>query len=206
MRAKRYIFISLSAAVLSVLFLISGCLLTVGAPLARKVEPGKWTLEASAGSTQPSGTETVPGIHAYLYAGRALGKHFEIGLLPYYYKVNTSGILKSIEAGVIAVPLKWDPFNYDFPFHLTVYAAPSLFMGDINGFILYEGIGLSYDLPIPLELYASYSIPYYAFPFFTGNIGFRYKLNPNLALGANFMVAMPLTYGVNITLSTILGK
>ena len=96
MRAKKYIFISLSAAVLSVLFLISGCLLTVGAPLARKVEPGKWTIEASAG---PIINET-PGASAYLYAGRALGRHFEIGLLPYYYKVNTSGILKDIEAEI----------------------------------------------------------------------------------------------------------
>lgn len=210
METKKYIFISLSVVILSVLFLISGCLLTVGAPLARKVEPGKWTIEGSAGPTGLSDSDMAPGISTYLYTGRALGKHFEIGLLPYYYKVNTSGILGgengSIEVGVIAAPLKWDPFSYDFPFHLTLYAAPSLFMGDINGFLLYEGIGLSYDFSFPLELYASYSIPYYAFPFFTGNIGFRYKINPRLALGANLMIAMPLTTGLNITLSTILGK
>jgi len=185
---------------------LSSCLLTVGAPLARKVEPGKWTVEGSAGLMAPYEAGQNPSIHAYLYVGRALGKHFEIGLLPYYYKVNSSGVIDVLEAGVIALPFKWDPFNYSSPFHLTIFAVPSLFMGDLHGFLLYEGIGLSYDFDFPLQLYASYSIPYYGFQLFTGNLGLRYKLNSNLTLGGNFMFSSLLGYGLNLTLSTALGK
>ena len=203
---RKFHFAFIFITIFTVLISLSGCLLTTGAPLARRVEPGKWTVEGSAGPTGFSDTGQITGITSYLYTGRALGKHFEIGILPYYYNITTGGIVENIESEVIALPLKWDPFSYNYPFHLTIYAAPSIFLGDIKGFLIYEGIGFSYNFSFPLELFASYSIPYYGFTLFTGNIGFRYKIMPSLALGANFMFASTLAAGLNITLTTILGK
>ena len=192
-------------AILVILFsvlILSGCLLTVGSPLAKKIEPGKWSIEGSAGMLGSPDNGNYLGIHGYVYAGHSLGRNFELGFLYYYYKVNNGGMVGEIKANVVALPLKWDPFNYSSPFHLVLFAAPSLFFDDLNGFLLYEGIGLSYDFSFPLELYASYSIPYYGIQLFTGNIGFRYKLFDNFYIGSNFMLTMPLAVGVNFMLGS----
>ncbi|GEM_PF-6479856 len=202
MKLYRYLFLFVAGSFL----VLSGCLLTVGAPLARKVEPGKLIVEGSGGPLVASNTSGNIGFSSYLYAGKNLGKHFEIGILPYFYHTFLGGLVGEVQAGVIAVPLKWDPFNYSWPFHLTIYAAPSLFMGDIDGTLLYEGIGLSYDFPFPLQLYASYSIPYYAFNWFTANIGFRYRFSERLYIGANAMISMLTGYGLNLTIGTEFGK
>ena len=200
MKPYRYLFLFVAGSFI----VLSGCLLTVGAPLARKVEPGKVIVEGAGGPLATSSTSGSMGFSSYLYAGKNLGKHFEIGLLPYIYRTFVGGS-GEVLAGVIAVPLKWDPFNYSLPFHLTVFAAPSFFMGDINGPLVYEGIGLSYDFHFPLQLYASYAIPYYAFNWFTGNIGFRYRISERLYIGADAMISMFTGYGLNLTVGTECG-
>ena len=49
----------------AILLTLAGCLLTMGAPLMRRVEPGKWTLEAGGGLTTTGGV-------GHAYVGHAL--------------------------------------------------------------------------------------------------------------------------------------
>ncbi len=178
--------------------------MTVGAPLVKRIKPNTWTFEGAFSIMNPLG-ESKAGNSGYLYTGHTLGKHFEIGLLPFFYSINTSGALTNITSAALAIPVKWDPFQYSSPFHLTLYAAPCWYTGDINGPLLYEGVGISYYLPFPLEIYASYSIPYYAFQLFTLSAGTRYYITPQLALGTNFTLIEPLAYGFTVSITTVLG-
>ncbi len=194
----------LSLHVIVSVLLLSGCLMTIGAPLAKRIKPNSWTFEGAFSIMNPF-EQTPPGSAAYFYAGHSLGKHFEIGVLPFFYFTNTTGILSNITSSAIALPIKWDPFDYESPFHLSLYAAPCWYTGDIEGFLLYEGLGLSYYFPFPLEIYASYSIPYYGFQLFTLSVGSRYYITPHLAVGTNFTLVEPLAYGFTLSLTTMLG-
>jgi len=172
----------------AVLISFSGCLLTMGAPLARRVEPGKWALEGGAGLID-IGSAGTAGIAAYLYTGRALGNHFEIGILPYYYGnevITDSSSNNSFNAAAIYVPLKWDPFNYDFPFHLTFNAGPALFLGSVEGTSVVLGLGLSYNLFDSLEIYSSLSSTQMV-QLFTASLGMRYAVSRKLQAGALLM-------------------
>ncbi len=202
MRKVRLILI-LTIAV-GVTLVLSGCLMTIGAPLVKRIKPNTWTFEGALSIMNPF-EQTAPGTAGYIYAGHTLGKHFEVGLLPFFYSANTEGILSNITASAVSLPVKWDPFDYKSPFHFILYAAPCWYTGDINGLLLYEGLGISYYFPFPLEFYISYSIPYYGFQLFTLSIGSRYYITPNLALGTNFTLIEPLAYGFTISLTTLLG-
>lgn len=194
-----FILIILSAVLVS----LSGCLLTMGAPLARKVEPGKWTIEGGAGViTGPkiASSGSTVGIAAYLYASRALGRHFEIGVLPYYY-----GYVP-LNVGAVYVPVKWDPFNYDFPFHLTLNAGPLLFVGTTSGPTIAAGLGLSYYFLDSFELYASLSSTTAMVQAFTSSLGTRYAINKRLQVGAFLMFNFPDLAAAEITIGTKLGK
>jgi hypothetical protein len=131
----------------AIVFLLSGCLLTLGAPLTRKIEPDAWTLEAAGGVSQfGSGNAAGSG---YLYAAKALGENWEIGLLPYVYTAGSATAL------VLTVPVRWDPFPHDWAFHLVPFAGPSVFSLDITGIGLTTGLGLSWTPVEWLEIYAA---------------------------------------------------
>ena len=201
----RFTLIILSAATL----FLSGCLLAMGTPLARRVEPGNWNIEGGAGITGTTDTSseiTAGGIAAYLYAGRALGKHFEIGVPPYYYGfVIGSTSYNPSNVAAIYVPLKWDPFNYDFPFHLTLNAGPVLFAGDVSGPSIVGGLGLSYYFSNSFEFYASLSATQMV-QLFTASLGARYAINRRLQVGALILFSYPDLSAAEITVGTKLGK
>jgi hypothetical protein len=63
----------------------------------------------------------------YTYLGRGLGEHFEVGILPYGYISNDESWV-----GALFVPLKFNPFPYDFRAQLTLFAGPVLYA--VTGF------------------------------------------------------------------------
>jgi hypothetical protein len=107
-----------AAALLSLL--LSGCLVTFGGPLARRVEPGRWRIEGAGGPSLGNPPGILDGA-LLAYAGRALGRHFEAGLMPCVYTIYGTPVL------ALALPVRWDPFPYSWAFHLVPFAGPALF-------------------------------------------------------------------------------
>ncbi len=88
-----------------------------------------------------------PGPSGYAYVGKSLGDHFEIGLLPYAY-LFAGGV-----AGSLFIPLRWDPFPYDWSLHLVPFVGPSAFWGTVHGMGVTGGLGLSWQALPWLELH-----------------------------------------------------
>ncbi len=189
--------------VITTLTFVSGCLLTVGTPLSKRVEPNTLRVEGSTGITISDEPQS-PGFIFYAYGGKSFGRHFEIGILPFLYSINSTGILGNMQAGAIGIPLKWDPINYSNPFHIILYIVPTLYTTDFQEFVplLYDGIGISYNFNSSTEAYVSYSIPYYAFQLFTLSTGLRYTLLNNLTIDAGFTYLSPIAYGLTLSLQT----
>jgi hypothetical protein len=194
------------AALLALPLLLSGCLLTVGGPLSRRVEPGRWRLEAAAGPSLVNEFGTLNAL-AYTYAGRALGRHWEVGALPYLYSWGGQGVLAA------AVPLRWDPFPYSWPVHLVPFAGPVFFWapGTTSGVGAMSGLGLSLRVGGLAEFYASGST---MSQFLTSSVGARFDLANGfeLGVGAVFVgrsddssVDSDRVVLASITLSTLLG-
>jgi hypothetical protein len=189
--------------------LASGCLVTFGAPLARRVEPGRWRIEGGAGPSLFNTIGTLDGA-LYGYAGRALGRHFEAGLLPSYYTIYRVPVL------ALAMPLRWDPFPYRWALHLVPFAGPVLFslptvseaQFGIGGL---AGLGFSLRFGELAELYAAGSAFIPAVKFGTVSVGARFDLMNGFELGVGAVFANPVdTYpGLilgAVTVSTLLGK
>jgi hypothetical protein len=196
-------------AALSLPLFLSGCLLTVGGPLARRVEPKSWRLEAAVGPSLFNEFGSLNAL-AYGYAGHALGRHWEIGALPYLYAAGGQAAL------VLAVPVRWDPFPYSWPVHLVPFAGPLSFwmpgtMAQVGGM---AGAGFSLSLGELVELYASSSVFLPVSAFATSSVGARFDLANGFELGLGAVIVNRTgdTNGdsgrfvlASVTLSTLLG-
>ena len=167
-------------------FTVTGCLLTLGAPLTRRIEPGAVLVEAGAGAAgMGSSSSSAIGPVGYLYAGWPLGKKFELGILPYAYSLGGSPL------GAVTLPLRWDPFPYEWPVHLIVFAGPTVFLMDSVSPAATAGLGLSWKPAEWLDLHASASLPIPWWQFFTAAAGARFSLGGNFQLGASGMLMYP---------------
>jgi hypothetical protein len=184
-------------------YFLSGCIVSLGTPLIRQVEPNSWTVEGGVGpgSMYPEN----PGLVGYAYVGRGLGEHFEIGILPYGYAFIDTGYVVAL-----SVPVKWDPFAYESPFHMTFFAGPVLYTRywidpwpyeilDDHGLGVNIGFGLSYYLGYVVELYASASILGYISNIYSDDLDL-----PSLELGSRFFITDRFNLGVGI-IYTIFG-
>jgi hypothetical protein len=184
--AARLVSLALLAAVLG------GCLLTFGAPLARKVEPGSLVVEAGVGAAMVI-DPLVFGGGGYAYVGRSLGKHFEIGVLPVILAFG----LDVEPSWSLTVPFKWDPFPYESPVHVLAFAGPSVtVLGEIGTLgAIAAGAAVSWTPTPRLEAYASVSVPVTfkleSLVVVTACAGARYRLNPSLELGAGLSYTYP---------------
>ena len=196
-----------AAALLSLA--LSGCLVTFGGPLARRVEPGRWRIEATGGPSLGNAPGILDGA-LLAYAGRALGRHFEAGLMPCFYTIYQSPVL------ALAMPVRWDPFPYDWAFHLVPFAGPVLFtMPTVPELSFsgggFAGLGFSLRFGELAELYAAGSFFIPAARFATASAGLRFDLKNGFELGLGAVFANPvddypgLVLGT-ITVSTLLGK
>ena len=197
------------SVVLVLPLLLSGCLLTLGGPLSRRVEPGRWRLEAAAGPSLANEYGSLNAL-AYGYAGHALGRHWEVGALPYLYSWGGQGVLAA------AVPVRWDPFPYSWPMHLVPFAGPVFFWvpGSIIGAGGMTGLGLSLRVGELAEFYASGSAFLPRTQFLTSAVGARFDLANGfeLGVGAIFVGGGEGSSGdssrvvlASITVSTLLG-
>jgi hypothetical protein len=189
--------------------LLSGCLITLGGPLSRRVEPGRWRLEAAAGPSLANEYGTL-NVIAYGYAGRALGRHWELGALPYAYSWEGQGVLAA------AVPLRWDPFPYAWGVHLVPFIGPAFFWapGKGAGAGTMSGLGLSLRVGELAEFYASGSLFVPGTRFLSSAAGARFDLANGfeLGVGAVFIGGGDNTGGdsgrivlATVTVSTLLG-
>ncbi len=195
------------------MYFLSGCLVSLGAPLVRKVEPNRWIFEAGGGPAV-SASDT-PGWGAYAYVGRGLGEHFEIGILPYGYAFVDYGHL-----GALFVPVKWDPFVYEWPFHLIFFTGPVLYTYYFDTF---DESGLAWALGTgfflvkrtawpgdKVELYSSTSVLAYEGEFVdpfslpTMELGLRVHITDRFTLGVNILGNFPLGAGLGVTVGTVL--
>ncbi len=197
------------AALLALPLLLSGCLLTLGGPLSRRVEPGRWRMEAAAAPSLANDYGAL-NVLAYGYAGRPLGRHWEVGAMPYFYTWETVGVLAA------AVPVRWDPFPYTWSVHLVPFAGPVLFWAPGEGFGAggMGGLGFSLRIGELAELYASGSIFMPQTQFLSSAVGARFDLANGFALGVGAVVvagsgsdssgdSRPVVFG-SVTLSTLL--
>jgi hypothetical protein len=172
------------------IFALAGCLLTVGAPLTRKVEPDRWVLEAGGGAAVVGAGTAASAVlrgAGYAYAGRALGKHFELGVLPVFYSLGSS----AEPYWSITAPLRWDPFPYEWPAHLLVFAGPSIIVAGGAYGVIMTGAGASWKATNSLDVYGSLSAPLPSWQFITASAGTRFRLSPSFQLGAGMTYTYP---------------
>jgi len=164
--------------VVTLSLLLSGCLLTIGGPLSRRVEPGRWRLEAAAGPSLVNEYGSLDAL-AYGYAGHALGRHWEFGALPYLYSWGGQGVLAT------AFPVRWDPLPYSWPAHLVPFIGPVLFWapGKTVGGGAMAGLGLSLHAGELAEFYASSSFFLPGTEFVSSAVGARFDLANGFELG-----------------------
>jgi len=195
------------AALLSLL--LSGCLVTFGGPLTRRVEPGRWRIEGGGGPSLGNQPGILDGA-LLAYAGRALGRHFEVGLMPSFYTVHQAPVL------ALALPVRYDPFPHDWAFHLVPFAGPAVFSMPAVPDLRFSGgglAGLGFSLRFGelAELYAAGSFFIPAARFVTASAGLRFDLKNGFELGLGAVFASPvddypgLVLGM-VTVSTLLGK
>jgi hypothetical protein len=202
-RARRLLVVALLP------LLTSGCLVSFGAPLTRRVEPGRWRIEGGGGPSLLNPPGFLDGA-LYGYAGRALGRHLEAGLMPCFYTIYQTPVLS------LAMPVRWDPFPYSWAFHLVPFAGPALYsMPTIPelrfGIGGLAGLGFSLRFGELAELYAAGSTFIPAAQFATASAGIRFDLKNGFELGVGAVFASPvgdypgLLLGT-VTVSTLLGK
>ena len=175
--------------------LLGGCLMTLGAPLMRRVEPGRWTVEAAAALTSQG-----PGFAAHAYIGRALGRHFEIGLMPYGYNLEDLGV------GAVYVPIKWDPLAETSRFRWILHAGPAAFFGGVQGAAAVLGTGMCVEIGRRFEILASASTAIPAVQLFSLAGGFRVGLTERFSLGLTGFFSLPAVGGVELSGSAVLGR
>jgi hypothetical protein len=164
---------------------LSSCILTLGAPLTKKIVPDAWTIDAGGGISVFS---DAAGPAAFAYAAKAFGPYLELGLLPYYFT------MEDLSCFAVNIPLLWDPFPHEWPFHLLVYGGPTLYMGDISGGALTLGLGLSWTIVDWLELYATVSDPVPFVQFATGSAGMRLHFGGfQVGAGVTYTILGPAT-------------
>jgi hypothetical protein len=189
--------------------LLSGCLLTLGGPLSRRVEPGRWQVEAAAAPSLANEYGAL-NVLAYGYAGYPLGRHWEVGAMPYVYTWETEGVLAA------GVPVRWDPFPYRWSVHLVPFAGPVVFWVPGTGFGAggMGGLGFSLRIGELAELYASGSIFLPGTEFLSASFGTRFDLANGFTLGLGGVMvtgggsdsggdSRPVVFG-GVTLSTLL--
>ena len=210
--ARRVTIVLVLLALLGMFFL-SGCIVSLGTPLVRKIEQNSWIIEGGVGPGWVA--SDAPGVGSYVYVGRGLGEHFEIGILPYGYVFVDTGY-----AVAFSVPVKWDPFAYESPFHMTFFAGPVLYTRDWIDFNISWvgteksleyglggniGLGLSYYLSNVAELYASASIlGSMSNNSLSGELGSRFFIfdrSTTLGVGIIFTI---LGAGLGVTIGTVL--
>jgi hypothetical protein len=190
-------------------FLATGCLVTLGGPLARRVEPGRWRIEGGSGPALLNPPGLLDGV-LYGYAGRALGRHFEAGLMPCFYTIHQTPVLG------LALPMRWDPFPNRWAFHLVPFAGPALYSLPTIPQLRFAigglaGLGFSLRFGELAELYAAGSSFIPAVQFATASAGIRFDLKNGFELGVGAVFANPvedypgLLLGT-VTVSTLLGK
>jgi hypothetical protein len=200
---------SLGWAALALPLLLSGCLITLGGPLSRRVEPGRWRLEAAAGPSLNNEYGSLNAL-AYGYAGHPLSRHWEVGAMPYLYAFNGQGVLAA------AFPVRWDPFPYSWSVHLVPFAGPAVFWapGDMTGGGMMSGLGFSLRVGELAEFYASGSAFFPGIQFLSSAAGVRFDLANGfeLGVGAVFAGSGDKTNGdsgpivlASVTVSTLLG-
>ncbi len=189
--------------------LFSGCLITLGAPLSRRVEPGRWRVEAAAGPSLTNEYGTLNAL-AYGYAGHSLGRHWELGALPYAYSLDGQAALAA------AFPARWDPFPYSWAVHLVPFAGPVLYWtpGVTVGMGVMTGLGFSLRVGELAEFYACGSGFLPNSELLSSSVGARFDLANGFQLGVGAVVVRrdPQTSGDSppfvlgsITVSTLLG-
>jgi hypothetical protein len=189
---KTAAFLSGTALALAVMTL-GGCLLTVGSPLARKVEPDSLVVEAGGGGTMLGSGAAFGGV-GYAYVGRSIGKHFEIGFLPAFAAVG-GGVPPGWS---ITIPFRWDPVAYDAPLHPIVFGGPSVMVldGTLGAIVL--GAGLSWTPVKWLDAYAALSLPVSGDPqsltYVTASAGARFPVLPSFELGAGLTWTYPAVF------------
>lgn len=189
-----------------VVLLLESCLMTLGAPVIRPVEPGTWTLEGGVG---PAGytanaaagtTGSKAGGLGYAYVGRALGKHFELGATCYTYPLSGS------QVGALFIPFKWDPLPHESPLHVILFGGPVFYTGNtLGGGTLALGTGLSWQIVDPLEAYIGVSTTVADPSLFTTVTGLRLDFSPRFSLGAAFMYTDPGLVALSLSVTTWLG-
>jgi hypothetical protein len=188
------------AALFAVAASVTGCLLTLGAPLARRVEEDRWVLEAGGGVMCPTSFEGAAGM-GYLYAGRGISTDVEAGLLGWFVGDATGWI------GAVTLPLEFDPLPRSWPVGILVGAAPGIFFssdGDPE-FGLVPNLGIVAS-PLPwLDLFVSGSAIVPSIEYYTLAAGFRCMPRPSIQLGCAVMYTNPDILTASISLGTLLG-
>ncbi len=190
------------------MYFLSGCLVSLGTPLVCKVEPKTWIIEGGGGLVI-SGFHETWGWGGYAYVGRGLGEHFEIGILPYGYILADYNY-----AGALFVPVKWDPFAYERPFHWIFFLGPVLYYTYLDTFSEFGlggtiGTGWSYFAGGVGELYGStstliYPGDYGAYVPLTFELGLRFHITDRFNLGLNVIYTGYFGAGLGVTVGTVL--
>jgi hypothetical protein len=189
---KTAAFLSGTALALAVMTL-GGCLLTVGAPLVRKVEPDSLVVEAGGGGTMAGAGASFGGM-GYAYIGRSIGKHFELGILP-AFAVLGGGVAPGWS---ITLPFRWDPLPYESPLHVVVFGGPSVIVVDGTYGAIVAGTGLSWQPVKWLDAYACLSLPVTGaaetLAYVTASAGARFPVLPSFELGAGMTWTYPAVF------------
>jgi hypothetical protein len=130
---------------LLLLTLMSSCLLTIGAPVVRRLQPNAVSVEAGAAF----GNDDTSAV--YGYAGVSMMDFAEIGLLPFYFKEGES------DWGRLFIPFRIDPLPYQSPVHISAFTGPVLKSYDFSSWTLHSGFGFSIYPSDRIELIGSYS-------------------------------------------------
>ncbi len=189
------------------MYFLSGCIVSLGTPLVRKIEPNRWIIEGGVGPGVMY-DDTI-GLGGYAYVGRGLGKHFEIGILPYGYT-----FVDSLHVGALFVPVKWDPVAYERPLHLIFFTGPVLYTYYFDtlesGLAWTFGTGFSYFTGNVWDLYGSASVLVYeevlGYPPLTMELGLRFHITDRFTLGVNTFINNYIGAGLGVTVGTVLGE
>jgi hypothetical protein len=177
----------------------TGCLLTLGAPLARRVEEDRWVLEAGGGAMTSTSFDHALGM-GYLYAGRAIGADVEVGMVGWFLGDATGWI------GAVTLPVEWDPLPRSWPVGILVGAAPGIFLSSDGGMEvgLVPNLGIVAS-PLPwLELFVSGSTLVPSIEYYTVAAGLRCRLRPSIQLGCAAMYTNPDILTASVSVGTLL--
>jgi hypothetical protein len=192
MKVRRVKVILLLGAVMP----LAGCLLTMGAPLARRIEPDSWVIEAGGGVL--AGDAGAQGL-AWAYAGRAIGSHWEVGALGWAYGLGTEVV------GALALPVRWDPVPYERQLHVILGAGPLVFFADGAGMSALAEVALAWHPRPSFDLWLSASMPVPYYQLFTVAAGTRWHPARRLALGVSAQYTNLAGFAADLSVGTTLG-